>query len=485
MKKILFLLPAMVVVLNANAGNKIKYYFNQPVDTSVAAVQKAVYLHNCIADTLAAYLNRAKYSLDICIYDFEKTYSFNIYTIDTLFAPEIAAAINNAYNRGVTVRYIYEASNANTGLSLLDTAHIHTLGSPQGSNYTIMHNKFVVIDGNSSDPDDAIVWTGCLNWYVEQFNWDYNNVVVFQDSALAHAYIGEFNMMWGGSGSTPNKAASKFGKYKTDLGKHIFTIEGNKVELYFSPSDGTDSHIQSTISTADTDLYFGMYTFTDATDANLIMTKKNSGVYVAGLDDSWSNGYSPASTFTTGLGANFKVYTETDTSIYHNKFLIVDPSDICSDPTVLTGSHNWSVSANTNNDENTVIIHNDTAANLFYQYFKASFNSLGGALIPKGGCKDTIAVTGVASTPVESNSVAIYPNPSEGNIFVRYQLSSAQSVTVEIYNLVGQKISGLVDNELQAEGLHTSNCTLPASGIYFVRVVTGNEFFIRKVVITK
>src|SRR5262249_9733313 len=155
----------------------IKYYFNKPVDNSVSTGVNAIYLNNCIADTLAAYLGRARYSLDICIYDFEKTLSYNIDTLDTVAVTKVAAAIDSAHARGVKVRLIYEAGNDNTGLSLLDTPAIPTLGSPQGPDYTIMHNKFVIIDAASPDPNDPVVWTGCLNWYYEQFNWDYNNVV--------------------------------------------------------------------------------------------------------------------------------------------------------------------------------------------------------------------------------------------------------------------------------------------------------------------
>ena len=164
LKKTTIVLALIFVFLNAKAGNKIKYYFNQPVDTTVATAVNAVYLNNCVADTIAAYINRAKYSLDICIYDFEKTISYDIATIDTVFAPSVANAINSAYTRGVKVRIIYDSSNANTGLDLLNS-HINTEGSPQGSAYTIMHNKFMIIDANSTDPNDAIVWTGCLNWY--------------------------------------------------------------------------------------------------------------------------------------------------------------------------------------------------------------------------------------------------------------------------------------------------------------------------------
>ena len=482
-KKTLLFSIAIFIFLGANAGNKIKCYFNKPVDTSVSTGVNAVYLNNCIADTLAAYISRAKYSLDICIYDFEKTFSYNIATLDTVFAPKVAAAIDSAYARGLKVRFIYDSGNANTGLTLLDPG-IHTMGSPQGSNYTIMHNKFVIIDAASSNPADPIVWTGCLNWYYEQWNWDYNNVIIFQDSALAYAYTAEFNMMWGDTSVNKNWATSKFGQYKTDLGMHTFYIDGSLVELYFSPSDGTDAHIQSTIESANKDLYFGEYTFTEHNDADDIVAKFNSGLTVYGLDDSYSNGYYPASTFTPNLASHFKVYTESADTLYHNKMLIVDPSDTCSDPMVLTGSHNWSTSANTKNDENTVIVHNASIANQYLQYFKGSFDNLSGSTLTPPSYNCSITTQATVTNSVKDNTF-IYPNPSDGNFSISYQLSSAQAVTIGLYNVTGQQVALLTDNALQLAGKHICNYSLKVPGMYFIRVIAGNESFIKKVLITK
>ena len=39
---------------------------------------------------------------------------------------------------------------------------------------------------------------------------------------------------------------------------------------------------------------------------------------------------------------------------------IADANEIGSDPTILTGSHNWSNNAENNSDENTMIIHDHT-----------------------------------------------------------------------------------------------------------------------------
>ncbi len=57
----------------------------------------------------------------------------------------------------------------------------------------------------------------------------------------------------------------------------------------------------------------------------------------------------------------------------HHKYLIVDNSDRSSDPLVLTGCHNWSSSAELRNDENTLIVHDATIANIYYQEFSERF----------------------------------------------------------------------------------------------------------------
>ena len=59
-------------------------------------------LLNTIDDTLAAYINRAQYTLDIAIYNLDNSAP----------ASTIINAINNAYSRGVRIRLIYESSNS-------------------------------------------------------------------------------------------------------------------------------------------------------------------------------------------------------------------------------------------------------------------------------------------------------------------------------------------------------------------------------------
>lgn len=458
---------ALLIGLSATtqAGNKIKYYFTQPVNNAVSKGENAVYLNDKMGDTIVAYINRAKYTLDIAVYNYTSTF------------PAIAVAANNAHNRGVRVRWIYDSSSSNTGIPLLASTIARLASPPDAGSYSIMHNKFMIIDANSTDAADPIVWTGSTNWNSQQFNYDYNNAVVIQDQALAKAYQDQFNMMWGGTGDYPNHSASKFGQYKTDLGAHHFTVDGKEVEVYFSPADGTNDHIQSAISSANTDLYWAMCTFTYTSNASLLAAKKSEGLYVAGVDDQSSNSYSPYSILMGSLGSsNFKIYS--GGNLYHHKYVIVDASNSCSDPMVVTGSHNWTSSANTMNDENTLIIHDATAANIYYQSFSADFSSLGGSLTTIADCN-----TGVAENEGGSATLVAYPSPTTGAFLLRSDNHYQGVVNIRIVDVAGRIVAersinngtkGIKEQfELHQPGLYLIQMA-DEKGVYSTRITVGN-----------
>ncbi|MBI3501252.1 MAG: T9SS type A sorting domain-containing protein [Bacteroidetes bacterium] len=461
-----FLLTGINAAPSSSSG-KILIYFNQPVDNSVSTGENAIYLNQTADDTLIAYINRAKNTIDIAQYDYNQSSGYS----------NIATALNNAYAKGIKIRYIYDGAASNTGLAALN-AGIPKLASPTGANYNIMHNKFVILDGRwkSSNALNSWVNTSSFDWNANQFNNDYNNMVCIQDSALAHVYTAEFNMMWGDTGMTSNSTNSKFGPYKTDLGKHNFTIGGHLVELYFSPSDGTNNHILSSISSANTDLYFGVYTLTLANDADSLVAKKNSGVYVAGIVDQYTASSSPTTynILTTGLGSMLKEYT--GSYIYHSKYLIADPSNTCSDPLVLTGSHNWTNSADTKNDENTLIIHDDTIANIYYQAFHKDFYTLGGTLAIPAPC-----VIGVSEVRSSEFGVEVYPNPSSGMFTLEVGGQTTDARQVEIYNVYGERVYSA-----SVIGRQSSVIRLDApSGIYFLQMSTEQGTVNKKIIINK
>ena len=433
---------------------KIKAYFNHPVNNSVSTGINAVYLPSgTMSDTIVAYINRAKYTVDIAQYDYNQS------TNDGAYA-NIATAVNNAYLRGVTVRWIYDGSSSNSGLSALNSG-IHTLPRPSNSSGYIMHNKFVIIDAHSTNPNDAILSTGSEDWSSEMFYDDYNNILFIQDSALANAYTAEFNMMWGSTTAVPNAGAAKFGTAKTAIGQNTFTIAGHLVELYFSPSDNPDSHIASTILTANKDLYVGVYDMTRTGDANNIITAKNNGAYTLALVDQYTTTPAPTAvnTILSALGSNYVVYT--GSYIYHNKMMIVDPSDTCSDPIVETGSENWTSSGTNYNDENILIIHNDTLANIYYQSFIENFTTIGGGSVtPVAGCGTVTSVQAISSV---ENIVSVYPNPATSALTI-----SGQDLikTITISNLLGQTLNTY---EFNTQQVQINIADLP-KGVYFIKI---------------
>lgn len=159
----------------------IRCYFNHPVNTTISSGMNAVYLNSTFADTITAYITRAKYSIDIAMYNFTAN-NFS-------GTKKIADAVNAATQRGVQVRWIYNGTSAtnNTGLTLLNTA-VKTMPSANYADY-IMHNKFMVIDVNSADSNDAVIQTGSYNWSDQQGNSDYNNIIFIQSKQVAMAYL--------------------------------------------------------------------------------------------------------------------------------------------------------------------------------------------------------------------------------------------------------------------------------------------------------
>ncbi|MCU0644400.1 MAG: CotH kinase family protein [bacterium] len=99
------------------------------------------------------------------------------------------------------------------------------------------------------------------------------------------------------------------------------------------------------------------------------------------------------------------------------------------------------------------------------------------------------SITGVA----ESNQISLryelfpaWPNPFNPNTSIKYSLPDEIKVTIEIFNLTGQRVALLVD-ESQQPGLHTIAWVpgnLP-SGIYFVCFSTEQYSKVRKILYIK
>jgi len=359
-KKYLILASYIFVAITTSVAQnpKIKCYFNHPVNNALSTGTNAIYLIGTFPDTIVSYINNAKYSLDFAVYDFTSTAGDSVSII--------ATAVNNAYKRGIKIRWINNGSSSNKGMSLLN-ANIKRISSPNGSGYGIMHNKFLVVDVNSPDSNDAYVITGSYNYSVEQTNEDYNNLLIIQNQEVATAYYDQFNQMWGGTDSVPNLTLSAFGTHKTTSAHHYFNVNGTSVDVHFSPKDTCGKYLTAVVNSANNDLTFGIYTFTDNSIANAILSKYNNNVTVRGVEDVLSTTYSPYTTLSGPLGKDFIVYNGGSKSLYHSKNVVVDALMPSSDPQVATGSFNWTNAAENSNDENLIVVHDSIIANQYYQ----------------------------------------------------------------------------------------------------------------------
>ena len=429
------------------SSGDMKVYFTRDVDNSVSSGTDAIFLDDLIDDTLINYINRAKYSIDIAIYDF-----------NTVNVEDIAGALNNAAIDGVDIRVIYDTTWAAVDFgSLIPT--IHSIIAPVTSDYGIMHNKFVVIDALSSDPNDPIVWTGSTNFEDENINEFANNVIIIQDKSLAIAYKLEYDEMWGSETPTPESSNSKFGPYKTDNTPHEFIIGGNRVECYFSPSDDATDHIIKSIQSSDYELFAETMLITRLDISDAIVERNSNGVLCKVIvnDDADCN-TTVVSNLTSALTYYFREYGEP--GILHNKTLIADALHANSDPLVLTGSHNWSNNAENRNDENTLIIHNPEIANIYYQEFKRRFDN------------------GISLSAVEDlitdEFYSLYPNPFSDDFCITISSDGSEIYYLEIFNIEGKKIySRKINSDEFIKNLKISDFN-GDSGIYLLKLNGSN-----------
>jgi phosphatidylserine/phosphatidylglycerophosphate/cardiolipin synthase-like enzyme len=437
----------------SQSSGEINVYFNNPVNTTYAQTQNAVNLSNTLDDKLIEYINACTTTLDIAIYN---SYSPSGTT-------GIAGAINAAYARGVQVRIIYDGSTSSVMIPLINPA-IPTLPSPQSSAYAIMHNKFVIFDANTTDPNLPWVWTGSTNWTELQIDGpDQNNAIAIQDQALALAYKLEFEEMWGSSTLTPNLVNSKFGPYKTDNTPHTFIIGGKTVESYFSPSDDTNTHIISTINTANSDIDIAtmLITRTDITTA--LLDKFNSGMTNINLvTDTQNPTGNQFLAIQAGLSPNH-VVKSSFSGIMHHKFMVVDNFAPTSDPLVLLGSHNWSSAAQTKNDENTLIVHDANIANQYYQSFAYLYLQAGGIITNPLSVNDN----------TWASNWTIYPNPSIGIFHIENSSSTTpENTTLNVIDILGRTILTKTYNPNSPQTIDLSNKT---NGMYFIQLQNQNQ----------
>ncbi len=435
----------------SNSTGEMKIFFNRGVDNSFSTGVDAVYKPGGqIVDEIINFIDNAQNTIDM-----------SIYNINNL---PIVIALNGAVARGVVVRYIANNGTLNSALDgsvvPVDFPNVKLNGS------ALMHNKFMIVDRDSEN--DSWVMSGSMNLTSNNINTDFNNILFIQDQALAKGYTLEFNEMWGGDGPNPSIFGVQVGDQKSDNTPHKYIIGGDLVESYFSPSDNTTNAITNALQTAETDIVFATLTFTMNDMRDALFDRDAAGVYVRGLIENIND-----------IGGDYQAMVDGGLEVkdhpaqhdIHHKYAIVDATNPASDPQVITGSHNWSASAENSNDENTLIIHSAVVANIFLQEFEARWNGL------------LESVKGVENIP--GFDVKILPNPVQDIATIQMDSQKTGDVAITLWDMNGQQLQSRILRKVNGIELLEINVNHYPSGNYLVSFQVGGQIMAKQLVIQK
>jgi hypothetical protein len=99
---------------------------------------------------------------------------------------------------------------------------------------------------------------------------------------------------------------------------------------------------------------------------------------------------------------------------------------------------------------------------------------------------DDINITGVTgiSTNDLASFVSVFPNPSNGMVYVNTSLPSSENVEIHIYDVLGRTIALVKQNDVTNTSF-TFDLSDKTNGVYFVEIRTEEHFVTKKLVLNK
>lgn len=417
MKKI-FLISILLSFysLHSFGNDSIESYFNHRQDVSyVDPYYGRSRTGDDLEKVIITAINSAKNTIDIAVYDFD--------------LPKVAEALVAKAKSGVRVRLVLENLNSRPfkeltpleiselsehdlgkykefvafadtngdldlspdeiskadALTILKDGNINwiddTADGSKGSG--LMHHKFIVIDS-------GVIVTGSTNFTRSCVHGDFNkpksqgnanSLLKIHSISLAKLFLQEFEEMF------INK---KFGLRKSFRGEKSLEVDGTKIKIQFSPTSktrgyeaSTNGMISRTIKNGSSSAQIALFVFSEQKIADDLKIARSNGLvpnvlidpsfatrYYSELLDLWGlqmrntkcafeKGNQP---WSPGLKNSGFTPLE-DGDVLHHKFAVVDAK------AVIVGSHNWSLAANEQNDEATLIIENTKLAQKFEKEF--------------------------------------------------------------------------------------------------------------------
>jgi len=292
-----------------------------------------------IEEKLINFINAAQVSIHIA------SFEFNL--------PRVADALIAAKARGVDVRWVTDDENgleidgnANRGqFTRLMAAGVEV--KDDAGRTALMHNKFWLFDRQ-------ITWTGSTNITVNGIYKQNNNVIVIHSPEVTEIYEREWEELWTAQ-LGPRAPSTKNNQWAI--------LDGTPLQILFSAEDDAVDSLIAILNDAQVSIRFLAFSFTDYPMAQAMIARAQAGVDVQGIFETFGSNSTRAELKTLWC-AGLPVRQDGNSSFLHDKVIIVDNS------IVVTGSLNFSSSADEENEENVVILDNPEIAALYLQEYQ-------------------------------------------------------------------------------------------------------------------
>ncbi|MFH1505862.1 MAG: phospholipase D-like domain-containing protein, partial [archaeon] len=208
----------------------------------------------------------------------------------------------------------------------------------------LMHNKFCILD-------EKIVITGSMNPTLRGAYKNNNNLIIIESPTLAQNYLAEFKEIKNGKENKKTKITE-------------IKYNGYPIQNFFCPDDMCEEKVLQVLNKANSSIYFMTFSFTSDAIGDLLIDKRNDieikGIFEKSQNSKWSE-KKKMDVF------NMDTKTDSNPANLHHKVFIID------EKIVTLGSYNPTNNANTRNDENILIIHNEEIAAKFVEEFNSLY----------------------------------------------------------------------------------------------------------------
>lgn len=243
------------------------------------------------------------------------------------------------------------------------------------------HNKIMVVCDQDQAPQS--VWTGSTNWSATGLCTQINNGILVHDGAIAQVFLDQWARLRDAGNATPKDLVAENSKVKTG------TIGDAGIDVWFTRSSDAQEMdaVNALVEKAEQGIVFLMFQpgGSPILDAIIARQAGDGGLFVKGVISTMQKedldqakvtlvqrGKQQVHKFRIvqpeglkGVGkwaaevSRGQFLNQIGFAIVHSKVIVIDPNG--ENPIVITGSHNFSGSASSKNDENLVIIRGDKA----------------------------------------------------------------------------------------------------------------------------